>query len=321
MTIEINTKSLRTPIAAIIVAAIVFAGWFLFQKIKFSHDVENYCKESCQLYVLGSRMADENLSTWSNAIGQDFNGALAQLHLNQMKKGRFELIDSLKSVTEKLEMDIESNSWGDKELKMMAMDVYSKVQNIVSMGVAPEGSLLDYGQRLHALKSETDVAFTKLYLKAGISESVLASTKADAALLENKFYECREVQKKDAAKGGSQNFKAKYPQCKELDQGVLYSVIKAGEGPIPTEDDEVEINYTGKLENGTIFDSTANHGSTTEFKPNQLISGLKIALTHMAVGSKWTIFIPYDAAYGDRESGKIPPYSNLIFEVELVSKK
>lgn len=321
MTIEINTKAIKASMAIFGFVIVIFTGWCIYQKKQFSKDIERYCKESCQLYVISSRIADENLSTWSNSIGRDSNSALTQLHQNQVKKGSFELIDSLKSVTEKLEMDIESNTWGDKELKLATMDVYSKVQNIVNLGIAPDGSLIDYGQRLHALKSETDAAFTKLYLKAGISESVLTSTKADAVLLENKFYECRESSKRDAAKGGSQNFKAKYPQCKELNQGVLYSVIKAGGGPIPTEDDEVEINYTGRLENGTIFDSTDNYGFPLRCKLDQVITGLQIALSHMPVGSKWTIFIPYYAAYGDQENGSIPPYSNLIFDVELISRQ
>lgn len=188
MTIEINSKTLKTSMAIVGFVVVIFTGWCIYQKIKFSKDIEHYCRESCQLYVLGSRMADENLSTWSNAIGQDFNGALANLHLNQIKKGKLELIDSLKSVTEKLEMDIESNTWGDTELKMTAMDVYSKVQNIVNMGTSPAGSLMNYGQRLHALKTETEAAFTKLYLKAGISESVLNSTKLDAIVLEDNFF-------------------------------------------------------------------------------------------------------------------------------------
>lgn len=106
-----------------------------------------------------------------------------------------------------------------------------------------------------------------------------------------------------------------------MELGVLYSVIKTGEGPIPTEDDEVEIKYTGRLEDGTIFASMTENDTAIKLSVNQVVGGLKIALMHMTVGSKWTIFLPFETAYGEQGTDEIPPYSNLILEVELVSKK
>lgn len=113
---------------------------------------------------------------------------------------------------------------------------------------------------------------------------------------------------------------AKKPGIKKLDKGVYYEVNKEGNGPVPTADMQVEVEYEGKLIDGTVFDSTANHGGEpAKFVVGQVIPGWQTALTHMPVGSEWTIYIPYDQAYGDRGSGQIPPYSTLIFKVKLIN--
>ena len=75
----------------------------------------------------------------------------------------------------------------------------------------------------------------------------------------------------------------------------------------------------GRLIDGTVFDASKKHGDKpAEFKPSQVIKGWTEALTMMPVGSKWELYIPYELAYGDRNTGSIKPYSALIFTVELV---
>ena len=79
------------------------------------------------------------------------------------------------------------------------------------------------------------------------------------------------------------------------------------------------VNYEGRLIDGTVFDASKKHGDKpAEFKPSQVIKGWTEALTMMPVGSKWELYIPYELAYGDRNTGSIKPYSALIFTVELV---
>jgi FKBP-type peptidyl-prolyl cis-trans isomerase FklB len=79
------------------------------------------------------------------------------------------------------------------------------------------------------------------------------------------------------------------------------------------------VKYEGRLVDGTVFDSSySRKDQTTKFRANQVIKGWTEALCMMPVGSKWELYIPYSLAYGDRQSGKIPPYSALIFTVELV---
>ena len=103
------------------------------------------------------------------------------------------------------------------------------------------------------------------------------------------------------------------------ESGLQYKVIVEGKGEKPQATDRVKVNYEGRLVDGTVFDSSAKHGDKPlEFKANQVIKGWKEALTLMPVGSKWELYIPYDLAYGERDSGKIKPFSALIFTVELV---
>ncbi|EQC01984.1 peptidylprolyl isomerase [Photorhabdus temperata] len=103
------------------------------------------------------------------------------------------------------------------------------------------------------------------------------------------------------------------------ESGLQFSVLKQGDGAIPALTDRVRVHYTGRLIDGTVFDSSVQRGEPTEFPVNGVIAGWIEALTLMSVGSKWELYIPYDLAYGERGAGaSIPPYSALIFEVELL---
>mmetsp|Transcript_20383 Transcript_20383/g.20507 ORF Transcript_20383/g.20507 Transcript_20383/m.20507 type:complete len:147 (+) Transcript_20383:402-842(+) len=85
----------------------------------------------------------------------------------------------------------------------------------------------------------------------------------------------------------------------------------------PTKDDMCEVSYTGKLKDGTTFDS-----GKTSFSPNQVIKGWTEAMQYMVEGDKWKLHIPYDLAYGERGSPpKIPPYATLIFDIEIHTVK
>ena len=106
---------------------------------------------------------------------------------------------------------------------------------------------------------------------------------------------------------------------KSTSSGLQYKVLQEGHGEIATTDDEVEVKYEGKLIDGTIFDSSYERTpQTTKFRPTQVIKGWTEALTMMPEGSIWELYIPYTLAYGEHGKGSIPPYSTLIFKVELV---
>jgi len=101
--------------------------------------------------------------------------------------------------------------------------------------------------------------------------------------------------------------------------GLQYKVLKQGDGPVPQRTDKVKVHYEGRLIDGTVFDASSKHGTEpASFRADQVIKGWTEALTMMPVGSKWQLFIPQELGYGERNMGQIPPYSTLIFDVELV---
>jgi FKBP-type peptidyl-prolyl cis-trans isomerase FklB len=100
--------------------------------------------------------------------------------------------------------------------------------------------------------------------------------------------------------------------------GLQYKVLTMGTGEKPTATSKVNVDYEGKLIDGTVFDSSYKRGQPTTFQANQVIKGWTEALQLMPVGSEWELYIPYQLGYGEREAGKtIKPYSALIFKVKL----
>lgn len=104
------------------------------------------------------------------------------------------------------------------------------------------------------------------------------------------------------------------------ESGLQYEVVTMGTGKKPAATDRVKVLYTGKLIDGTVFDSTDNHGGEpVTLGLNGVIRGWTEALQLMPVGSKWTIYIPSELGYGERGAGEnIPGNSALIFDIELV---
>lgn len=104
-----------------------------------------------------------------------------------------------------------------------------------------------------------------------------------------------------------------------LDSGLQYQVIEEGSGESPSATSTVETHYRGTLVDGTQFDSSYDRGQPATFPVNRVIPGWTEALQLMKPGSKWKLYVPYDLAYGPNGNPPaIPPYSTLIFDVELL---
>lgn len=108
-----------------------------------------------------------------------------------------------------------------------------------------------------------------------------------------------------------------------LESGLVYVCTQKGRGPKPTANQNVKVHYTGKLLDGTVFDSSIERGEPIEFPlgVGRVIPGWDEGIGLMSKGEKGILYIPFNLAYGAREAGPIPAFSNLIFEVELVDFK
>lgn len=142
------------------------------------------------------------------------------------------------------------------------------------------------------------------------------------------FTELQQRQQEEAAKMAQINASAgeqflsengKRAEVKTTPSGLQYEVLEQGNGPKPEAGDRVTVHYTGKLIDGTVFDSSEERGEPATFGVNQVIPGWVEALQLMNEGSRWRLFIPSALAYGPNGAGGvIGPNQTLIFDVQLI---
>lgn len=130
------------------------------------------------------------------------------------------------------------------------------------------------------------------------------------ALLQQRLQESRQFHAENAKK----------PGVTTTASGLQYRALEQGGGKSPQKDDEVLVHYSGKLLDGSVFDSSLSRGKPASFQVDQVIKGWTEALQLMQRGDHWQIYIPPELAYGEAGAGpNIPPHSTLIFDVELIS--
>lgn len=105
---------------------------------------------------------------------------------------------------------------------------------------------------------------------------------------------------------------------KVTESGLQYLVLKEGNGVKPGSNDAVTVHYTGRLIDGTVFDSSVERGEPATFAVGQVIPGWVEGLQLMSEGAAWRLFIPSNLAYGPHGTGPIQPNSTLIFDVQLI---
>ena len=178
-------------------------------------------------------------------------------------------------------------------------------QNLLSMGVK-DMSIEDF------IKGISDV----------LSGNKTELTHSEAQKVVNEYFQKLAEEAYAVNRNAGEKFlaeNAKKESITTLPSGLQYEVIKEGNGKKPSATDRVQCHYEGTLIDGTIFDSSIKRGEPAVFGVNQVIKGWVEALQLMQEGAKWRLYIPYDMAYGEHGAGEmIPPYSALIFDVELI---
>ncbi len=162
--------------------------------------------------------------------------------------------------------------------------------------------------------------FSKAVAAYLAGESEMSQEEAQNVL--NSYFTKLQEEQFKAIKEDGENFlaeNAKKEGVVTLPSGLQYKVITEGTGAKPTAEQQVKCHYEGTLTNGMKFDSSYDRNEPAVFPVNGVIQGWIEALQLMPVGSKWELYIPYNLAYGERGAGQsIPPYSALVFTVELL---
>lgn len=163
-------------------------------------------------------------------------------------------------------------------------------------------------------------------LAAGIQDVLEHTTPKityqEAEQVLNEFFQQLQEKVANASKKAGEDFlaeNAKREGVKVTESGLQYEVLEATIGQKPKATDKVKVHYEGTLPDGTVFDSSYRRGEPITFGLNQVIKGWTEGLQLMSIGSKYKLYIPYQLGYGAQGAGaSIPPYSALVFTVELL---
>ncbi|UII71370.1 FKBP-type peptidyl-prolyl cis-trans isomerase [Pseudomonas sp. HN11] len=152
----------------------------------------------------------------------------------------------------------------------------------------------------------------------------LDNTRIEQILAEHEAQTEADVQapKSEKALAAEQQFLSKEKTAngvRELADGILLTELTPGTGNMPKASDQVQVKYVGRLPDGTVFDKSTQ---PQWFRLDSVISGWRSALQQMPVGAKWRLVIPSAQAYGADGAGElIPPYTPLVFEIELLGTR
>ena len=186
-------------------------------------------------------------------------------------------------------------------------------QQLKQMGLKDDLKIEDFAQSI------TDI----------LNDNELKVSNAEAQALVNAYFQQMEerMQKENAEKGKKAleegrvflENNGKRPEVTTTKSGLQYEILKEGNGKHPKATDKVRCHYEGTLIDGTVFDSSYQRNEPAGFGLNQVITGWTEGVQLMGEGAKYRFYIPYLIAYGEGGAGaSIPPYSTLIFDVELL---
>ncbi|MFC0118948.1 FKBP-type peptidyl-prolyl cis-trans isomerase [Pseudoalteromonas xiamenensis] len=205
----------------------------------------------------------------------------------------------------------------DTEAQQQAYGIGASVGNFLQKDLADKKELgIELDQKLLMRGFEDALAGNAKIDEAKIREVLTA---LDTSVREKQAEHAKveaEKNKTDGEKFLADN--AKKEGVTTTDSGLQYEVLVQGEGKKPLATDVVKVHYKGTLLDGTEFDSSYSRNQPATFPLKGVIAGWTEGLQLMPVGSKFRFTIPSELAYGERDLGRIPSNSTLVFEVELL---
>ena len=225
---------------------------------------------------------------------------------------------------------------GFKEVVMSdTADVAYQYGVQIGLGFARQIKAL-YGEGVDINREELIRYFSQAFLADSINNSQLGIDMNDMQALMNRVQQKSQARQMEAAQAQQAAREAEAaeneakgaafiaaqikadPSIKTTESGLAYKVNKQGTGATATETSNVTVHYTGKLIDGTVFDSSVDRGEPANFAVTAVVPGFGEGLKLMNKGAKYTLYIPAKLAYGNNGAGSIPPGSTLVFDVEVI---
>ena len=291
-------------------------------------------------YALGVTMIQSGLKGYLSQMGVLADTAAVEADYNAKISNEENAVAKTK-LNKEMQFKIDSIKSANENNLAEFMDGFNE-----AMGQSKDKNAYNTGMAIGTQLATAIVPMSKemlggedLFNKKAFIAAFSAALKDETLLIENTESIMSEASMKAQAKKEAEaadNMKAEYASQIEagdkfmeenktkdgvvtLPSGLQYKVIEMGTGEQPAATDRVTVHYKGTLLDGTVFDSSYDRGEPITLGVNQVIKGWTEALLLMPSGSKWELYIPYDLAYGSRDQGTIKPFSNLVFEVELIS--
>lgn len=225
---------------------------------------------------------------------------------------------------------------GFKEVVMSdTADVAYQYGVQIGLGFARQIKAL-YGEGVDINREELIRYFSQAFLADSINNSQLGIDMNDMQALMNRVQQKSQARQMEAAQAQQAAREAEAAEneakgaafiaaqikadssIKTTESGLAYKVNKQGTGATATETSNVTVHYTGKLIDGTVFDSSVDRGEPANFAVTAVVPGFGEGLKLMNKGAKYTLYIPAKLAYGNNGAGSIPPGSTLVFDVEVI---
>jgi FKBP-type peptidyl-prolyl cis-trans isomerase FklB len=293
---------------SLIIALAIMAGAFCSTAQAGKKKDKKKKQETTECCAAPVKLVNGN-DTLSYAAGQMMTNGLISYLKNQFDVDTAQMADFVRGFNEV----VNAAETPAAKARMAGMQIANQLKQQMLPGIMKEFT-------------DTPDTIVKEVLFRGFTDALLNDTTVKLAKPADELFRDLQQKNKDAKAEKLTAEGRRFLEENKLKEGVIttesglqYKILVRGEGEVPQKSDKVKVHYEGRLIDGTVFDASSKHGTEpATFRADQVIKGWTEALTMMPVGSKWQLYIPQNLAYGERQAGQIPPYSTLIFDVELV---